>query len=48
MPFTRIAVLEFPSRQQAEDWYRSPAYQRILPLRTQAGRCQFIVADGVA
>jgi len=47
MPFTRIAVLEFPSRQMAEDWYRSPAYQRILPLRTQAGRCQFVVADGV-
>jgi uncharacterized protein (DUF1330 family) len=47
MPFKRIAVLEFPSRQKSEDWYRSPAYQRILPLRTQAGRCQFIVADGV-
>jgi len=47
MPFTRIAVLEFASRQIAEDWYRSPAYQRILPLRTQAGRFQFIVADGV-
>jgi uncharacterized protein (DUF1330 family) len=47
MPFTRVAVLEFPSRQAAEDWYHSPAYQRILPLRTQAGRFQFIVADGV-
>lgn len=47
MPFMRIAVLEFPSRQMAEDWYRSPDYQRILPLRTQSGRCQFIVADGI-
>ena len=47
MPFTRIAMLEFPSRQKAEDWYRSPAYQRILPLRTQASRSQFVVADGV-
>ena len=47
MPFTRIAVLEFASRKMAEDWYRSPAYQRILPLRTQAGKFQFIVADGV-
>jgi uncharacterized protein (DUF1330 family) len=47
MPFRRIAVLEFPSRQMAEDWYHSPAYQRILPLRTQAGRFQFIVVDGV-
>ena len=47
MPFTRVAVLEFPSRQMAEDWYHSPAYQRILPLCTKAGRFQFIVADGV-
>jgi len=48
MPFQRIAVLEFPSRAQAEAWYHSPDYQRILPLRTQAARCQFILADGVA
>jgi len=47
MPFARIAVLEFPSRQKAEDWYHSPAYQRILPLRIRAGRFQFIIADGV-
>lgn len=47
MPFERIAVLEFPSRKVAEDWYQSPDYQRILPLRLNATRCQFIVADGV-
>jgi len=47
MPFERIAVLEFPSRKAAEDWYHSPAYQKILPLRLNATRCQFIVADGV-
>ena len=33
MPFERIAMLEFPSRKAAEDWYHSPAYQKILPLR---------------
>jgi uncharacterized protein (DUF1330 family) len=47
MPFERIAVLEFPSRQAAEDWYASPAYQRILPLRLNATTCQFIVVDGI-
>jgi uncharacterized protein (DUF1330 family) len=47
MPHRRIALLEFPSRQIAEDWYHSPAYQRILPLRTEAGACQFILVDGV-
>jgi uncharacterized protein (DUF1330 family) len=47
MPFERIAVLEFPSRKAVEDWYHSPAYQKILPLRLQSTRCQFIVADGL-
>ena len=47
MPFERIAVLEFPSRKAAEDWYNSPAYQKILPLRLNAMEAQFIVVDGV-
>jgi uncharacterized protein (DUF1330 family) len=47
MPYQRIAVLEFPSRAAAESWYSSPEYQRILPLRTRAARCQFIIVDGV-
>ena len=48
MPFDRIAVLEFPSREKAEAWYHSPEYQKILPFRLNATRCQFIVADGVS
>ena len=47
MPFDRIAMLEFPSRKAAEDWYNSPAYQKILPLRLNAMEAQFIVVDGV-
>ncbi len=47
MPYRRIALLEFPSRPAAESWYQSPAYQQILPLRTQSVRSQFILVDGV-
>jgi uncharacterized protein (DUF1330 family) len=47
MPYQRIAMLEFPSRQAAEAWYRSAEYQRILPLRTQSTRSLFVLADGV-
>jgi uncharacterized protein (DUF1330 family) len=47
MPFERIAVLEFPSRQAAEGWYHSDAYQAILPLRLAATRCQFVIVDAV-
>ncbi|HNB27373.1 MAG TPA: DUF1330 domain-containing protein [Alphaproteobacteria bacterium] len=46
-PCERIAVLEFPSRKAAEDWYHSPAYQKILPLRLDATRCSFVIADGI-
>jgi uncharacterized protein (DUF1330 family) len=47
MPFERIAMLEFPSRKTAEDWYHSPEYQRILPYRLKSTRCQFVIVDGV-
>ncbi|MBR0643020.1 DUF1330 domain-containing protein [Plastoroseomonas hellenica] len=29
-----FVVIIFPDRARAEAWYRSPAYQAILPLRT--------------
>ena len=47
MPHQRVVILEFPSRERAEGWYNSPAYQKILPLRLKAARCQFIIADGI-
>ena len=45
MPYERIAVLEFPSRDAAEAWYHSEAYQAVLPIRLAASRCQFIMVD---
>lgn len=47
MPFERIAMLEFRDRATAEAWYHSPEYQRILPYRLKATRCQFLVVDGI-
>ena len=42
-----VVVIEFPDVARAHAWYRSPAYQAILPLRT--GHAQGVVAilDGV-
>jgi len=45
-PFPRTVVIEFPSREAAEGWYHSPAYQKILPLRLKASRGNFIIVDG--
>jgi uncharacterized protein (DUF1330 family) len=41
-------ILEFPSYEQAQAWYRSPEYQEIIPLRQQHGRNgALILVDGV-
>lgn len=45
-PHPRLVVIEFPSRQAAEDWYRSPAYQKVLPLRLKAADGNFVIVDG--
>jgi uncharacterized protein (DUF1330 family) len=47
-PHQRTVVIEFPSRKDAEAWYRSPAYQKILPLRLKAAKANFIIIDGAA
>jgi uncharacterized protein (DUF1330 family) len=45
-PHQRTVVLEFPSRERAETWYHSPAYQKILPLRLKCMASNFVVIDG--
>ena len=45
-PLPRLVILEFPSRQAAEAWYHSPAYQKILPLRLKSTAGNFIIVDG--
>ena len=42
-----IVVIEFPDVEAAEAWYDSPAYQAILPLRTDNIDGVAIVAPGV-
>lgn len=34
-------VIQFPSREKAENWYHSDDYQMLLELRTQGMDCQF-------
>ena len=42
-----IVVIEFPDRAAATAWYDSPAYQAILPLRTQHSDGTAFIIDGV-
>jgi uncharacterized protein (DUF1330 family) len=45
-PHAITIVIEFPSRAQAEGWYNSPAYQKIIDLRLKSSTGDFVIADG--
>ena len=45
-PMPRLVILEFPTRAAAEAWYRSPAYQKILPLRLKSSTGNLVIVDG--
>lgn len=42
-----LVIIEFPSRQAAQSWYASPAYQEILPLRLEHTNSMATIVDGV-
>jgi uncharacterized protein (DUF1330 family) len=42
-----VVVIEFPDLETADAWYHSPAYQAILPLRTEHSRSRVVLLDGV-
>lgn len=42
-----IVIIEFPDAQAATDWYASPGYQEILPLRTENSRSIAALVEGV-
>ncbi|CAN7321280.1 DUF1330 domain-containing protein [Mesorhizobium amorphae] len=42
-----LIVIEFPDRDRIRGWYNSPAYQAILPLRTENSQSDVIFVDGV-
>jgi uncharacterized protein (DUF1330 family) len=44
----RLVIIEFPSRQAAEDWYRSETYQKVIGLRLKSTISNMIIADGPA
>jgi len=42
----RTVVIKFDSREAAMAWYKSPAYQAVLPLRLQATEGFAVLAEG--
>jgi uncharacterized protein (DUF1330 family) len=42
-----IVIIEFPDAEAAREWYRSPGYQEILPLRTEHSESYAALLTGV-
>ncbi|MGV7213848.1 DUF1330 domain-containing protein [Bradyrhizobium sp. UFLA05-112] len=45
-PHPRLVIIEFPSREAAEGWYRSPAYQKIIGLRQGSAVTNLVIVEG--
>ena len=43
-----IVIIAFDSVRQAQDWYESPAYQAIKPIRQSGAKSRIFIAEGIA
>jgi uncharacterized protein (DUF1330 family) len=47
-PPKRIIVIAFDSVEKAREWYDSPAYSAIRPIRQSASKSRLFIVEGVA
>jgi uncharacterized protein (DUF1330 family) len=47
-PPKTIVVIAFDSAEKARDWYDSPAYEAIRPIRQRSAKSRVFIAEGVA
>lgn len=45
---TRMIVIQFDSLKQAEDWYNSPEYTALRPIRQASGETNAYIMEGLA
>jgi uncharacterized protein (DUF1330 family) len=43
----RLVLLEFPSMEQLQKWYRSPDYAPLIKLRQKASKGRLVALEGV-
>lgn len=43
-----VAILEFPSFEEARAWYENPIYQKAREHRLKGGRYRAIIVEGVS
>ncbi len=43
----RVVIVEFPTMEQAQKWYRSADYAPLIKLRQKASRGRLVLIEGV-
>jgi len=43
----RLVIVEFPTLEQAQKWYRSAEYAPLIKLRQKASRGRLVLVEGV-
>ncbi len=47
-PQGRTAIMEFPSKEKAREWYESEQYQEISQIRFRSSESTMILLEGLA
>ncbi len=42
----RVVIVEFPTFERAQQWYRSPEYAPLIKLRQKASRGRLVLVEG--
>lgn len=45
--FPGVVLLEFPSLEKLKEWYNSPEYTEIKPIRQRSANVNMVFAEGV-
>ncbi|WP_312757426.1 DUF1330 domain-containing protein [Pantoea brenneri] len=43
----RLVIIQFDSLKNAQDWYNSPEYQQLIPIRHRAGNSRTYIVEGL-
>jgi uncharacterized protein (DUF1330 family) len=47
-PKSRVVIIAFASVEKAREWYDSPAYAAIRPIRQSAAKARIFIVEGLA
>lgn len=43
----KLVIIKFDSKKQAEAWFNSPEYQKLIPIRQSSGNTRNYIVEGL-